>query len=145
MHRKITQCKLHASIRPYVHNKYFIWLAPILFSILIPGQEFLKELGTQFFRAISFSTPCKGSIVKKLKFARLPSVLDPIVMECSEFCAFFSAFSQSPTIRFLPQRIAGSGYEVGLCVNMKNTIYFLSVQTIKSKLFHSSGSFYFFM
>ena len=29
MHRKITQCKLHASIRPYVHNKYFIWLAPI--------------------------------------------------------------------------------------------------------------------
>ena len=29
MHRKITQCKLHASIRPYVHNKYFNWLAPI--------------------------------------------------------------------------------------------------------------------
>ena len=26
MHRKITQCKLHASIRPYVHNKYFNWL-----------------------------------------------------------------------------------------------------------------------
>ena len=29
MHRKITQCKLHASIRPYVHNKYFNWIAPI--------------------------------------------------------------------------------------------------------------------
>ena len=27
MHRKITQCKLHASIRPYVHNKYFNFLA----------------------------------------------------------------------------------------------------------------------
>ena len=27
MHRKITQCKLHAGIRPYVHNKYFNWLA----------------------------------------------------------------------------------------------------------------------
>ena len=40
MHRKITQCKLHASIRPYVHNKYFNWLAPI------PEQEFIKELGT---------------------------------------------------------------------------------------------------
>ena len=28
----------------------------------------------------------------------MPSVLDPIVMECSEFRAFFWAFSQSPTI-----------------------------------------------
>ena len=28
----------------------------------------------------------------------MPSVLDPIVMECSEFRAFFLAFSQSPTI-----------------------------------------------
>ena len=28
----------------------------------------------------------------------IPSVLDPIVMECSEFRAFFWAFSQSPTI-----------------------------------------------
>ena len=46
MLRKITQCKLHASIRPYVHNKYFNWLASILFSVLIPWQEFLKELGT---------------------------------------------------------------------------------------------------
>ena len=27
MHRKITQCKLHAGMRPYVHNKYFNWLA----------------------------------------------------------------------------------------------------------------------
>ena len=33
-----------------------------------------------------------------LNIARLPSVLDPIVMECSEFHAFFWAFSQSPTI-----------------------------------------------
>ena len=46
MHRKITQCKLHAIIRPYVHNKYFNWLAPIRFSVLISRQEFLKELGT---------------------------------------------------------------------------------------------------
>ena len=68
----------------YVHNKYFNWLLSIRFSILIPGQEFLKEL----------STPCKASS----SFARLPSVLDPIVMECSEFRAFFWAFSQSPTI-----------------------------------------------
>ena len=29
MHRKMTRCKLHGSIRPYVHNKYFNWLAPI--------------------------------------------------------------------------------------------------------------------
>ena len=27
MHRKITQCNLHAGMRPYVHNKYFNWLA----------------------------------------------------------------------------------------------------------------------
>ena len=27
MHRKITQCKLHAGMRPYVRNKYFNWLA----------------------------------------------------------------------------------------------------------------------
>ena len=27
MHRKITQCKLHAGMRPYAHNKYFNWLA----------------------------------------------------------------------------------------------------------------------
>ena len=27
MHRIITQCKLHANIRPHVHNKYFNWLA----------------------------------------------------------------------------------------------------------------------
>ena len=27
MHRKIIQCKLHAGMRPYVHNKYFNWLA----------------------------------------------------------------------------------------------------------------------
>ena len=33
-----------------------------------------------------------------LNIARLPSVLDPIVMECSEFRAFFWASSQSPTI-----------------------------------------------
>ena len=46
MHRKNTQCKLHASIRPYVHNKYFNWLAPISFSVLTPGQEFLNDLGT---------------------------------------------------------------------------------------------------
>ena len=25
--RKITQCKLHAGMRPYVHNKYFNWVA----------------------------------------------------------------------------------------------------------------------
>ena len=25
--RKITQCKLHPGMRPYVHNKYFNWLA----------------------------------------------------------------------------------------------------------------------
>ena len=30
--------------------------------------------------------------------ACMPSVLDPIVMECSEFRAIFWAFSQSPTI-----------------------------------------------
>ena len=36
--------------------------------------------------------------LRSLNIARLPSVLDPIVMECSEFCAFFWAFSQSPTI-----------------------------------------------
>ena len=34
--------------------------------------------------------------MQKLNIARLPSVLDPIVMECSEFRAFFWAFSQSP-------------------------------------------------
>ena len=27
MHRKITQCKLYAGMRPYAHNKYFNWLA----------------------------------------------------------------------------------------------------------------------
>ena len=27
MHRKITQCKLHAGMRPYAHNEYFNWLA----------------------------------------------------------------------------------------------------------------------
>ena len=27
MHRKITSRKLHAGMRPYVHNKYFNWLA----------------------------------------------------------------------------------------------------------------------
>ena len=27
MHRKITQCKLYLGMRPYVHNKYFNWLA----------------------------------------------------------------------------------------------------------------------
>ena len=42
MHRKITQCKLHAGMRPYVHNKYFNWLA----LDMIPVQEFLKELET---------------------------------------------------------------------------------------------------
>ena len=26
IHRKITQCKLQAAMRPYVHNKYFNWL-----------------------------------------------------------------------------------------------------------------------
>ena len=25
--RKITQCKLHVGMRPYVHNKYFNWVA----------------------------------------------------------------------------------------------------------------------
>ena len=40
-------------------------------SVLIPGQEFVKELGTYFFQAISFSTPCKGCIVKKLKYCAL--------------------------------------------------------------------------
>ena len=33
-----------------------------------------------------------------IEIRALPSVLDPIVMECSEFRAFFWAFSQSPTI-----------------------------------------------
>ena len=28
IHRKITQCKLHAGMRPYVHNKYFNWPTP---------------------------------------------------------------------------------------------------------------------
>ena len=27
MQRKITQCHLHAGMRPYVRNKYFNWLA----------------------------------------------------------------------------------------------------------------------
>ena len=27
MHRKITQCKLHAGMQPYVDNKYFNWFA----------------------------------------------------------------------------------------------------------------------
>ena len=27
MHGKITQCKLHADMRPYVRNKYLNWLA----------------------------------------------------------------------------------------------------------------------
>ena len=46
MHRNITQCKLHAGMRPYVHNKYLTGLLSIWFSRLIPGQEFLKELET---------------------------------------------------------------------------------------------------
>ena len=40
----------------------------------------------------------QGAPSLSLNIARLPSVLDPIVMECSEFHAFFWAFSQSPTI-----------------------------------------------
>ena len=27
LHRKTAECKLHAGMRPYVHNKYFNWLA----------------------------------------------------------------------------------------------------------------------
>ena len=30
----------------YVHNKYFNWFALNMMQHLIPGQEFLKELGT---------------------------------------------------------------------------------------------------
>ena len=36
---------MKALIRPYAHNKYFNWIAPIWFSVLIPGQEFLKAAG----------------------------------------------------------------------------------------------------
>ena len=84
----------HATISHMFITNTLTGLLSIRLSILIPGQEFLKELGTQFFRVISFSTPCKAPS----SIARLPSVLDPIVMECREFRAFFWAFSQSPTI-----------------------------------------------
>ena len=97
MHRKITQCKLHAGMRPYVHNKYFNWLALDMIQRFNTRTGVLKRTRDVILSGnIIFNS--KGSIVKKFKYCGLPSVLDPIVMECSEFRAFFWAFSQSPTI-----------------------------------------------
>ena len=46
VHRKITQCKLHAGMRPYAHNKYFNWLALNMIQRYNLRQELLKELRT---------------------------------------------------------------------------------------------------
>ena len=46
MHGKITQCKLHVGMRPYVRNKYFNWLALDMIQRFNTGEEFLKKLET---------------------------------------------------------------------------------------------------
>ena len=86
MHRKITQCKLHAGMRQYVHNNLLTTRARVLKrtkDVILSGNIIFNSL---------------QGLLRSLNIARLPSVLDPIVMECSEFRAFFWAFSQSLTI-----------------------------------------------
>ena len=115
MHRKITQCKLHAGMRPYVYNKYFNWLALDMIQRFNTRARAPKTTRDVILSSntVSLSTPCKGSIVKKLHhIARLPSVLDPIVMDAGNSVHSFGLFPRAP--RFLPQRIAGSGDEIGI-------------------------------
>ena len=89
IHRKITQCKLHAGMRLYVHTKYFNWLA-------------LNMIQRFNARARTRDVILSGNIIFNLQGS----------MECSEFGAFFRAFPRAP--QFFPQRIAGSAYEIGL-------------------------------
>ena len=75
MHREITQCKLHAGMRPYVHNKHFNWLALNMIQRYNTRAKVLKRTkdvivsGNIILRAIS--TPCKDSIVTKFKYCAL--------------------------------------------------------------------------
>ena len=105
MHGKITQCKLHAGMRPYVRNKYLNWLALDMIQRLNTRAGVLNS-----FEQYHFQLLARAPSLRSLNIARLPSVLDPIVMNAVNSVHSFGLFPRAP--RFLPQRIAGSGYEI---------------------------------
>ena len=110
MHGKITQCKLHAGMRPYVRNKYLNWLALDMIQRLNTRAGVLKRTRRNSFEQYHFQLLARAPSLRSLNIARLPSVLDPIVMNAVNSVHSFGLFPRPP--RFLPQRIAGSGYEI---------------------------------
>ena len=69
----------------YVHNKYFNWFALNVIQHFNTRARVLKRTrGVILLSNIIFN-----SLQGLLVYYALPSVLDPVVMECSEFRAFF--------------------------------------------------------
>ena len=54
IHRKITQCKLHAGMRPYVHNKHFNWLALNMIQCFNTQERVLKRTRRNSFDQYHF-------------------------------------------------------------------------------------------
>ena len=87
----------------YSHNSAVIDIEPNLIScVLCTSQRNIKQMPV-----------FERNPARNLKYAamHLPCVLDPTVMKCSEFCAFFRGFF-SRASRFFPQMIVSSGYEI---------------------------------
>ena len=110
--RKITQCKLHAGLRPYVHNKYFNWLALNMIQRFNTRARVLKRIRDVIFSNNIIFYSLQGLHRQELNIARLPSVLDPIVMDALNSVYSFGLFPRAP--RFFPQKIAGSCHEIAL-------------------------------
>ena len=93
-------------MRPYVRKKYFNWLAVDMIQRFNTRAGVLKRTRRNSFEQYHFQLLAGAPSLRSLNIVRLPSVLDPIVMKWHSF----GLFPKAP--RFLPQRIAGSGYEI---------------------------------
>ena len=93
-------------MRLYVHNKYFNWIALNVIQRFNTWAEVLKRTawGHSSFEHYRFRLLVGTPLLTSKELERLPSVLDPIVMECSKFRAFFWASSRSLTIPLTQDR-----------------------------------------